>query len=365
MIAERDKYVGIYSTPDRMTKYGHSNHGKHALRFLEKWNPESVVDVGCGWNEFADMVRPKCRAVGVDFACPGADVQAPADELPFGDKSFDVLTSFDMLEHLREEEVPATLREFARVSKRFILSISYAESVNKWKGETLHPTVKPEEWWLLELVRAGAVAIAKHGRYITGTWSPMLKIKPESSVILVGNGPSILKQEQGQQIDSFDEVIRFNNYHIEGFERHTGAKTTLWGTFFKQGESATPRHHRVICSHENDKPILSCTESYYVASIFYQRIRTDVIRRARWHSGFTRECHHLLASSGLMVASWLLDVVGVRKLTLAGFDHFDKNKSSRHHYWIDKAFKAPTEHDGQIEAEMFRELQVAGRVNYI
>jgi SAM-dependent methyltransferase len=174
-MSELEKYQGIYSDPVRSRRYGHSNHGAKAVKPLMKWAPASVLDVGCGFNEFVKNLRtllPTVRSVGVDFACPGADIQASATQMPFDAREFDVLTAFDLLEHLPPEDVENALHEMARVSRRFIFSISYQPSVNKWKGQTLHPTVRPEEWWLEQLARAGAMAIEKWGRYITGYWRP-------------------------------------------------------------------------------------------------------------------------------------------------------------------------------------------------
>lgn len=371
MSSELAKYQGIYAEqqadPARYARYGHSNHGKTALRLLAKWQPDSLLDLGCGHNEFCRSVKlalPALTTLGVDFACPGADLVHDIGALPFTDKQWDVATAFDVFEHIPPDDVDRVLAEMARVSRRFIVSISYVASVNKWRGETLHPTVRTEGWWLFRLARAGAVGITKHGRFITGQWAPPLRIPKEARVILVGNGPAILRGPYGRRIDDFDEVIRFNNYKIDGFETHTGTKTTLWSTFFKRIDAAQS-HPRVLCIHEADKPAPACVEVYRIPSVCYNRIRDDLQRRAAWCSGFERDVNPLLASSGLLVAAYLLEVIGVQHIVLAGFDHFSKAKSSLHHYWINHAFKKPREHAGEIEAAMFAELQAAGRIAYL
>jgi SAM-dependent methyltransferase len=365
-MTELDKYKGIY-TSGKLPKYGHTNHGARAMGLVEKWKPTSIVDVGCGWNEFAKIARqklPESRIVGVDFACPGADVVAPATKLPFSNKEFDLLTSFDMLEHLTPDEVDKALASMARVSQRFIVSISYEPSVNKWQGSTLHPTVRDEEWWITRLMRAGALAITKHGRYIYGRWHSPLLIKPDANVVLVGNGPGVLQRKLGPVIDTFDEVIRFNNYHIEGFESHVGTRTTLWSSFFRRIDPKQ-KHHRVICPHENDKPADYCTEVYFLPSWFYNRTRSHVQKRAFWASGFQRDVEPLLATSGMLLTCFLLEVVGVQKLHLVGFDHFSKALTGQHHYWIPSAFKRPPEHDGDLEEAIFADLRKAGKVTYL
>ena len=45
-------------------------------------------------------------------------------------------------------------------------------------------------------------------------------------IAIVGNSPILLEKEYGNEIDSHDIVIRFNNYKTEGYEKHCGSKTT-------------------------------------------------------------------------------------------------------------------------------------------
>ena len=186
-MSEKQKYEGIYSSPEQYPTYGRTNHGKRAVPLVEKDTASSLLDVGCGYNDFVAEIKtkkPSVRAIGVDFACPGADIIAEAHSLPFQDKEFDLLTSFDMLEHLTEDKVLSTLLEMARVSKRFLLSISYVDSVTKWKGQTLHPTVRPEEWWVDRLMQAGAIKAAKQAGYLTGEWSIPVPIQTNETVVL-------------------------------------------------------------------------------------------------------------------------------------------------------------------------------------
>lgn len=366
---ERTKYQHIYAGEGPRT-YGHSCHGKSALPIVQKWMPLTLVDVGCGWNEFSYQVRAAgFNATGVDFACPGADVIAEATALPFPNKHYDALTAFDMLEHVLPEQVDAVLAEFARVSRRFIFSISYVASVIKWRGENLHPTVRDEAWWLLRIMRAGGTRIAKEGRYITGEWAQPLRLAPDTRIILVGNGPGILNTEHGEAIDAFDEVVRFNTYHMEPeHERHIGTKTTLYSTF---GRGTVPvcgqRPERVILIHDTEagKPAWNARELYRIPMLFYNSTRKEVQRRAREAGKTAEEAEALLMSSGLLVTCWLLDVVGVNKIALAGFDHFNLGKSAPHHYWQKQTFGKPKEHDGAVEAALFAEMQAAGRVEYL
>jgi hypothetical protein len=52
----------------------------------------------------------------------------------------------------------------------------------------------------------------------------------KSKVIIVGNSPSILLQEYGELIDSYDVVIRVNRCLTTGFEKYIGKKIDIWAT---------------------------------------------------------------------------------------------------------------------------------------
>lgn len=371
-MTEIEKYQGIYSHK-AYAFYGHSNHGDKAEDIVlqkMKAHGASLVDVGCGWNEFVRSIRgrePQVVATGVDFACPGADVITAASKLPFADKSIGVVTSFDMLEHLLPEEVEPVLAEFARVAHSFVFSISYQPSRVKWKGKTLHPTVYPQTWWINKIIAAGGGDIDVVCGYIIGKWSlTSLKLARSTRTVLVGNGPSVLTACNGVVIDSFEEVVRFNRYQLKGFEQQTGSKTTLWSTFghgyLPGDESERPR--RMIFVHgERGEPAYMPTEIYRIPRWFSK----DAASRVR--SASQRPLDALArvngASSGLVVALYLLDVVGLDHVTLAGFDHFRKDLSNQHHYYNPKAYGRPPEMEGDAEAAILAGYETAGRVVYL
>lgn len=56
-------------------------------------------------------------------------------------------------------------------------------------------------------------------------------IKPEESVIIIGNSPVVLEKELGEKIDTFDHVIRINEYIANPkYSEFVGQKTTIWVT---------------------------------------------------------------------------------------------------------------------------------------
>ena len=364
---EKSKYDYIYTHPNLYKTYGKSTHGRRAIPFLSKWDADSLVDIGCGHNlfkkEFIDSTSCK-SVVGVDFSCESADVISDAQELPFVDKQFDVLTSFDMLEHLLPETVDTVLSEMARISRRFCLSISYVKSITKVKGQPLHPTVRTKGWWKSRLMRAGAIKIREHGGYICGEWADKLPIDKGDSVIVVGNGPSIIQKKNGELIDSFDHVIRFNDYKTDGFEGYTGSKTSFWTTHFLQ-KNPMLMHDRTICTEESRDPIEGVTENFKIPKDYHKALHVR-LRDYIWRkSGFTNEADCIRPSSGFVIINYLLEVLRVEQIHIVGFDHFSKDESSAHHYWMMKSFGKPREHDGDAERALLADLVLSGRINYL
>lgn len=151
-------------------KYGATNHGAAAVPLIKSWAPKRVLDCGCGRNLLVQELRlAGIEALGVDFAFPEADFQAPLHALPFRDGAFDVITAFDVLEHVLPEDVELVLDEFRRVATKgkFCFSICYRPSRKTVDGENLHPTVREESWWIRRIQRV-ARTIDSTGRYLHG-----------------------------------------------------------------------------------------------------------------------------------------------------------------------------------------------------
>lgn len=216
-------------------------------------------------------------------------------------------------------------------------------------------------WWA---VKPGAYVPPKQiyspEKVMTG--SP---VQDGESVLLVGNGPSMTTRgDRGEWVDSFDQVIRFNWFAIRGFEKQVGTKTTLWSTF---GRGSLPkdddqRPRRAVFIH-GDKPknfAYPVAEAWGVHREFFDEVRERVKTRSKIPAESRKK--DLLPSSGLVVTLWLLEIHHVPKVDLVGFDHFSKKENGGHHYWINRVFGRPPEHDGDAEAEIFDELEADGRI---
>jgi len=147
MAKEKYKYEKRIKEIKYSDKDKKKNHGLKTMPFIKNIiKPSSVIDVGCGWNSFCHLLNEKgIESVGVDFACPGADIIADAEYLPFKDGQFDLLTTFDVLEHIPEEEINMVFQEFKRVANKFFYQICLG------RGKR-HITLKSPTWWLLKII---------------------------------------------------------------------------------------------------------------------------------------------------------------------------------------------------------------------
>lgn len=194
---------------------------------------------------------------------------------------------------------------------------------------------------------------------------PPWHIDIDAKVILVGNGPSVLVGEKGGVIDSFDEVVRFNRFCLQGFEKHVGTRTTIWSTFghgYVPGDAGQEPKRILFVYGDRGGPAVRAEELVRIPRDYYNATKTRMLALSK------RRGEQLAAtgmSSGFLVAIYMLDVLRIQKLTLAGFDHFRKEISGQHHYYNPKSYSRPPELDGDAEALVLADYVSAGRVTYL
>ena len=96
----------------------------------------SVLDVGCGDGLITNALPGRLRVVGLDISPQAlAHLRRPAVvgsvvELPFADRSFDLVMANDVLEHLPDEAYARARRELVRVADRYVLvTVPHAEQL--------------------------------------------------------------------------------------------------------------------------------------------------------------------------------------------------------------------------------------------
>lgn len=183
------------------------------------------------------------------------------------------------------------------------------------------------------------------------------------SCVLVGNGPSLDGSRMGDKIDSFDEVVRFNNFVIrDEIKEHIGSRTTIWSCYGVN--ASTPRENppdKIINTHGavSDPRWFKPAQIWRLPVSFYHKIRDQI----RAESALPEERKkNLIPSAGLAVMLWLLDHHMVPVIHFCGFNNFNRsNCGGRHHYWLPNSYSESMEHDGELEGIIIGREVKAGR----
>ena len=162
---ELKKYQKILDV--RGLEYGGFNHAKAHYEFLkETFNTSyslKIADLGCGVGKFPLWIKdnfPQHIVIGIEpvFLPNSSDypqvswINGDSTNIPL--EHVDILTSFDVMEHIHPDEIEKSLKEIARVTDHYICKICTKPSKSKGvDGEDLHPTVKPLIWWEDQLLR--------------------------------------------------------------------------------------------------------------------------------------------------------------------------------------------------------------------
>ncbi len=146
---------------------------KHALQVVswaEFFHPETVLDYGCGTGEYVHCWRD------LGIGAVGFDISNHATEHAYGlaegycsvhpprlDDRFELVTCYDVLEHLTEEEVDDVLNDIYLVASRDVLfSICMAGDPN-FERDATHVLCRSKPWWMNKLSKYFSVFDAPPG----------------------------------------------------------------------------------------------------------------------------------------------------------------------------------------------------------
>lgn len=160
---ERAKYEAAYQRPSYKMGPERLTNSQAAIR---KWATgrgyQHFLDVGAGRGEMLDYAEGfEFRQVGGTEIVKELLERDPrltygeAHALPFPDRSADVVTCFDVLEHLLPRDVNKAVDELFRVA-RCVVIISAAADSQFQAGVEHHPSRRPlDQWRVLLATRAG------------------------------------------------------------------------------------------------------------------------------------------------------------------------------------------------------------------
>jgi cyclopropane fatty-acyl-phospholipid synthase-like methyltransferase len=129
---------------------------KNVRPFLEKYQPSSVLDFGCGHGALMSSIQqayPDMRVEGYD---PGN-----ADHSRLPKRSFDAVVSADVLEHIEPERLAETLQ---LISSKMLVAgwfriACYPAKKHLPDGRNAHLIVELPAWWRKQLLTNMNIAI--------------------------------------------------------------------------------------------------------------------------------------------------------------------------------------------------------------
>lgn len=113
-----------------LQRFWHTSRFKAAKKLAAQTKASSVLDIGCHAGTFTSHIAaalPKAMITGIDLSKEAIAVakknhrhikflKAKAEKLPFTDKSFDLVTCFEMLEHIPQPD--KVIKEMKRVMRK-------------------------------------------------------------------------------------------------------------------------------------------------------------------------------------------------------------------------------------------------------
>jgi cyclopropane fatty-acyl-phospholipid synthase-like methyltransferase len=134
------------------------------------FKPKKVLDVGSAKGHLVgELVTRGADAHGIDLSkyavehciegTRGRLTCGSATQMPYPDKSFDLVVTFDMMEHLSEAQYRAAIKEMGRVaSKGVLFSITTEDNVH----DKSHVSIMPVQKWIEIIEQEIGVEFYRH-----------------------------------------------------------------------------------------------------------------------------------------------------------------------------------------------------------
>lgn len=184
----------------------------------------------------------------------------------------------------------------------------------------------------------------------------MSNIFPEKLAI-IGNAPTEIGSNNGELIDSFDKVMRFNNYVIgDKFEKDYGARVDFWCRCL-----TLPDTQHNIYNYDNvfcPAYVVLCNKlPRNIVMFLPKEYRDDLFNKAL---EYFPEWNPLTLSMGIRMLFWIYREQDnyLNPDNVFGFGFF--NKKIKHHYF-NKSRVSGNYHDGEKEKKLF-EYMISGEV---
>lgn len=161
------KYDAVYRSPD-YAKPEASIGFKLAPWVCNRFRFQTVLDVGCGsGHALIKFLQHGKTVTGTEistyllegrlknFAEQKMVFKSGAEKLPFQDKQFDMVYCTEVLEHIVESDVAASLAELWRVTNHYVFMTVCFRASKFLPILNLHETIQPAAWWEDQFRSAG------------------------------------------------------------------------------------------------------------------------------------------------------------------------------------------------------------------
>lgn len=186
------------------------------------------------------------------------------------------------------------------------------------------------------------------------------------TLAIVGNGGNEIGKGRGEEIDSHDRVLRFNNFRTgPEWAADYGSRTDFWAWHFFRGHDY-PHDPGSVAKVFCPMPLLDSrwplryglpkyTDSYNLGAAY---TLSSQLFLAPWDVWEALQRELPWPSTGMGVVWWAWwERGGFHKIDLYGFSHFDPAVAM---HYFDPAHPAPTNHNGAAERNLFQKMAAEG-----
>lgn len=184
-IYDKDYFeFGVSTKKSNYTDYSWERLGNYfqetASHIVQNFNPKKTLDVGCA----KGFLVKSLNNLGVDsFGIDPSDyalLEAPeeikdklslgvAQSIDFKDNSFDLVTCFDVMEHIAEKDVYKSLKEMLRVTNKWLILRVVTKELDD-DIDTYHEKIHELEWWHQKIKKAGGIVEATEKYLDKNVW---------------------------------------------------------------------------------------------------------------------------------------------------------------------------------------------------
>lgn len=184
-----------------------------------------------------------------------------------------------------------------------------------------------------------------------------------SDIILIGNSPSVLDYNLGKKINSFDKVVRFNNFQIKGYEEQIGTKCSYLARRSCDDVKLLPgdMFEQILCF------VTYCTLTSGMKIVAQQVKRVYKDKCKIIDEYICKQYHDRLglvypqerASVGILAINYFLDKYDT--ICIHGFEHLKPVNGQVHHYFPTPPKDAQL-HNGNKEETFVENLIQNGKI---